>query len=84
MSVPAGADLGVLSPCSHEEADTRIMLHVAAAANDGHRRVIIRTGDSDVVVLAVWAVTTLGQTIDQLWVALVTGRNFRYFFMLNK
>lgn len=77
MSAPAGADLGAVAPCSHEEADTRMLLHVAAAAYDGHRRIIVRTSDSDVVVLAVWTVTALGQRIDELWVALGAGRNFR-------
>ena len=54
-----------------------MILHMAAAASDGHRHVIIRTSDSDVVVLAVWAVSTLQHRIDQVWVALGAGQNFR-------
>lgn len=56
------------------------MLHVADAARDGHQRIIIRTSDSDVVVLAVWLYAqyaTAHSTIEKLWVALSAGRSFR-------
>ena len=42
-----------IKPCNHEEADTRMFLHVAHAAKHGHQKVSIRTVDTDVVVLAV-------------------------------
>ena len=42
-----------LQPCSHEEADTRILLHVAHCARQGLQKVVIRTVDTDVVVLAI-------------------------------
>ena len=42
-----------LQPCSHEEADTRMLLHVKDAMNYGFKSVMIRTVDTDVVVLAV-------------------------------
>ena len=45
-------DVSTVSPCDHEEADTRILLHVAAAVEEGHNAVTIRTVDSDVVVIA--------------------------------
>lgn len=73
-------DVSDMAPCSHEEADTRIILHVGAATKAGHRNFVIRTSDSDVVVLAVWAVSALQQRINHLWVALGTGHNFRYLF----
>ena len=38
---------------SHEEVDTRILLHVKDAMNSGYKDVMIRTVDTDVVVLAV-------------------------------
>jgi len=46
-------NLDDLQPCSHEEADTRILLHVKDAMNSGYKHSIIRTVDTDVVVLAV-------------------------------
>jgi len=42
-----------LDPCSQEEADTRMMVHVAHAANAGYSSIMIRTVGTDVVVLAV-------------------------------
>ena len=80
MSNPAGGDVDALAPCTHEEADTRIFLHVAAATSTGHRRVIIRTSDSDVVVLAVSVFVALGQRIDALWIAFGSQRSFRCVF----
>lgn len=46
-------DLHTLATCSHEEADSRMLLHVSHAAKHGHHRMLIRTVDTDVVVLAV-------------------------------
>ena len=66
-----------MAPCTHEEADTRVFLHVAAATSAGHRRVIVRTSDSDVVVLGVSSFVALGQRIDELWIAFGMKRHFR-------
>ena len=65
-----------LAPCTQEEADTRIFLHVADAANHGYGKVMIRTVDSDVLVLAIAAVQQL--SIDELWLAFASGKSFRY------
>ena len=62
-----------LSPCSHEEADTGMMVHVADAVDKGHNSTMIRIVDTDVVDLAVAAVHTLG--IKELWVSFGTGKN---------
>jgi len=66
-----------LDPCSHEEADTRMLLHVAHAANSGHAKVMIRTVDTDVVVIAIGCFHRLSN-ISELWLAFGTGKNFRY------
>ena len=78
LSTPLDADVSALSPCTQEEADSRIFLHVAAAASCGHRQVIVRTVDSDVVVLAISAFSSLSQDLDELWVAFGMQRHFRY------
>ena len=65
-----------LAPCTQEEADTRIFLHVSDAANHGYAKVMIRTVDSDVLVLAITAVQQL--SVDEIWVALASGKSFRY------
>ena len=48
----AQIDLTGLVPCSHEEADTRLFLHVADAVKKGYRKLRVRTVDTDVVVVA--------------------------------
>ena len=62
-----------LSPCSHKEVDTRMIVHVADAVDKGHTSIMIRTVDTDVVILAVAAVHTLG--IKEVWVSFGTGKN---------
>ena len=65
-----------LSPCSHEEADTRMMVHVADAAKQ-YNSVITSTVDSDVVVLAVHVFACLTSSLTALWVAFDTGKSYR-------
>ena len=50
-SVPEKYHLS-LDPCNQEEADTRIFLHIADAAQV-HKTCLIRTNDTDVLVLAI-------------------------------
>ena len=69
-------DLKYLQPCSHEEADTRILLHVAHCAKQGYRRIAIRTVDTDIVVLAIAHFQSLD--IDELWICYGVGKHFRY------
>ena len=49
---------------SHEEADTRIILHVKAACRDGYERVIVSCRDTDVLVLPTHFA---GQLSRELW-----------------
>ena len=58
-----------------------MFLHAADAVNQSHKRIILQTVDSDVLVLATAVVQKLQQhhpTIE-LWVAYSTGKNLRYF-----
>ena len=64
-----------LSSCSHEEADTRMIVHVADAVEKGHKSVMIRTADTDVVVLTVTAVVTLD--LNEHWDSYGTGKNHK-------
>ena len=45
-----------LAPCTQEEADSRIMLHLKDIVMEGNSRVSIHTVDTDGVVLAIKAV----------------------------
>jgi len=65
-----------MAPCSHEEADNRI-LHISHAAQHGHNQMLIPTVDTDVVILAVFAINNLPAGCE-LWLAFVTGKSFRY------
>lgn len=68
-------DVSSLAPCSHEEADSRVMVHVADATFNGYRRINIRTNDTDVLVLAISIVPLL--RIDELWVSLGSSKNLK-------
>eukprot|EP00794_Sanderia_malayensis_P013365 gene13365-14740_t len=70
-------DTSVIDPCNHEEADTRIFVHLRdAQQGQGLHRVIIHTVDADVVVLGVAAVVRLNDL--QLTIAFGSGQHFRY------
>ena len=44
-------DLGVLMPCKHEKADTRLMIRIFDAAAKGHSKIKICSSDTDVVAM---------------------------------
>ena len=69
------SDVEYLQPCSHEEADTRILLHVAYCARQGLHKLVIRTVDTYVVVLAIGHFLAL--RLDELWVRCGVGTRFR-------
>lgn len=73
---PENYDTFGLAPCNHEEADTRLLVHVADAVRAGHTKVIIRTVDTDVVVIAVACCNHL--TCAELWLAFGAGKHLRY------
>ena len=60
------ADLSTLSPCFHEEADTRMLLHASRCIGS----LIIKTVDTDVVVIAIACFHDLD--VDYLWIELGT------------
>ena len=39
--------------CDHEEADTRMVIHVLHALNEGAKTILVQTVDSDVVVILI-------------------------------
>ena len=68
-------DIESLQFCKHEEADTRILFHVANCAQQGYKRIAIQTVDTDVVVLAVAHFQYLD--IEELWINFGFGKHFR-------
>ena len=70
-------DTSNIAPCNHEEADSRVMVHVGDAAMQGFRKILVRTVDTDVVVLTVSNVQQLAQTKQiELWIAFGCGQDF--------
>lgn len=69
-------DRSRIEPCNHEETDTRLFVHVSDAVNAGHTKVIIRTVDSDIVVLAA-AFFANNDQIQELYIAYGTKKNYK-------
>ena len=67
-----------LAPCTHEEADTRILLHLGVAVQQGHNKMSIRTVDTDVVLLAITSAQRFNNDIAELCVAFGVGRRFQF------
>ena len=67
-----------LGDSDHEEADTRIVLHVQHALQTGARSLLVRTVDTDVVVILVGKYHDLVADYQdaEIWVAFGMGRNF--------
>ena len=69
-----------LQDCDHEEADTRIALHLYDAINRGARNVLVRNVDTDVIVILIGLFFDINSSATAtIWVAFGTGRNFRYY-----
>jgi len=46
-------EMEVMKPCTHKEVDSRIMLHALDGSFSGHGKIMIRSNDTDVVILAI-------------------------------
>ena len=81
IAIPEPSEM--IQPCTHEEADYRLMLHLAHCLETGHEKVMIKTGDSDVVVLAIFAAASLKRrhslhSLEELWVEFMVAKNRCY------
>jgi hypothetical protein len=76
-SKPLLPDLTILTQYNHEKADSRMLLHVFSTVQYGHHALLIRTVDTDAVVLSADLVQELRPT-DKLWLAFGTGQSCRY------
>jgi len=67
-----------LGQCKHEEADTRIVVHVRHALERGAESVLVRTVDTDVVVILLEIHDLLAYNqLSKVWVAFAWGATFR-------
>jgi hypothetical protein len=69
-------DVSHISPCNHEEADSRIFLHAKDAAINGSNSIMIVSSDTDVVVIGISLFAQL--EVEQLWIAFGKGKDFRW------
>ncbi|XP_031551363.1 uncharacterized protein LOC116288684 [Actinia tenebrosa] len=70
-----------ISPCTHEEADKRMLLHTSHAVQCGCKKILLRTVDTDVLELAVVSIPKLNQLVDnsvEIWISFGTAKNHRY------
>jgi len=67
-----------MNSCNHEEADTRVAVHVLHALQQGLKTVQVRTVDTDVVVVLAGQFHDLLviQPLADIWVAFGMGKNF--------
>ena len=75
-------NIGRLAPCNHDEANTRMLLHAAGVVQCSFTKILLRTVDTDVLILAIAFVEKLqefqgNQTIE-LWVGFGTVVHLRY------
>ena len=68
-----------ISPCNHEEADTRVFLHVNDMSLQGHTKITIRTVDTDVLVIAISVFARLHCQLEELWIDFGTGKHRQFF-----
>ena len=69
-------DTSAIEPCNHEEADTRVFLHVLDGSRKGMKRISIVTVDTDVVVIAIRLFSKLD--LEELWIEFGTGKSKRF------
>ena len=70
------SDVSQISPCNHEEADSRMFLHAKDAAVNGSDSIMIVSSDTDVVVIGISVFAQLD--VEQLWIAFGKGKDFRW------
>ena len=74
-------DNSAMQNCNHEEADTRIVVHVLHALTHGAKTILVRTVDTDVVVILAGTFHDLvaTQPLADIWVAFGMGKNYRFY-----
>ncbi len=75
-----------MSSCDHEEADTRMCIHIKDCLEKGARVIFVRTVDTDVIVIIAGLFFQLQLTYPgvDIWVAFGMGKYFRYIQDLSK
>ena len=73
-------NLNDLDPCTQEEPDTRIFLHLKNMLENGHKHIFILTGDTDIVGIAIDIFHRLQNlNLQEIWIGFGSGENLRLF-----
>ena len=51
--ISVGGSSATKPACTHEEADTRVIIHLLHAAATGHKKIVIRTVDTDILIILI-------------------------------
>ena len=73
---------GILMPnCNHEEADTRIVVHITHALDQGAKTIYVRIVGIEVVIILAGAFFDLivTQPLTSIWVAFGMGKHYRFY-----
>ena len=67
--------------CDHEEADTRMIVHVRDSLDRGNNQIMIRTVDTDVLIILIGQFHSSCEQNPNadIWVGFGTGKQFRYY-----
>lgn len=79
--VSIGNNNPAMPNCNHEEADTRLVVHILHALEQGLKRIEVCTVDTDVIVILVGAFVELtrAQSLVYIWIAFGMGKDFRFY-----
>ena len=68
----------LLAPCLHDEADTRVFVHLKHAVLLGFKEASIRAVDTDIVVISLFHYEELESLgLDKLYIEYGTGKSFQ-------
>ena len=67
--------------CNHEEADTRMVVHLINALENGLNSIVVCTVDTDVIVILISEFHTIQEVHPEadILIAFGTGKNIRYY-----
>ena len=77
LSAPRRGDKVQFEPRSHEEADTRLVFHLLDAAHASHEKIMIRTCDTDVVVIILSKLASIPMA-REVWISFGERKHHRY------
>ena len=83
--ISKGGDVPDMQANDHEEADTKIVLHLLNALQTGSSSCLVRTVDTDVIVILTGKLSKLRDICPtvNIWVAFGTGKHYTYYH-INK